>query len=191
MYSTIDGLNLRISKCGKCRSMNQNQKRVPGVGKTHPLLFFIGEAPGRHGADQTGIPFTQDRSGMLLRNLMASVGLSPQKNVYISNLVKCNPRDEHGRNRRPSIGEIENCRQYLLAEIRIVNARILVPLGILASSELLGFRRPMKEINGREFFNKHHQRIVPLYHPGYIIRGNYSLDRYHRDFIHLRKLAQD
>ena len=187
IYSTLAQVNSKILACNKCKTMNQGQRRVLGVGTTRALVSFIGEAPGRLGADQTGVPFTQDRSGKLLRDLIVKIGLSTE-DVYISNVVKCNPRDECGRNRRPSRKEITNCREYLRAELKLIKAQVLVPLGKLASFELLGFRRSMKEINAQKFFNEQHGWIFPLFHPGYIIRGNYSIDRYRKDFNRLKKL---
>jgi len=189
MYSTLDEVNSAICVCNKCETMNQGQRRVPGVGTIRPLIFFIGEAPGRLGADQTGIPFTRDRSGRLLRGLIENIGLSPENDIYISNIIKCNPRDEFGRNRHPSSKEIVNCREYLFGELGLVRARVVVPLGELASRELLGVRKPMKEINSREYYHKLYGRIFPLYHPGYIIRGNYSVDRYRQDFSRLKRIA--
>lgn len=171
--------------------MNQGQRRVLGVGFMRPLVFFIGEAPGRLGADQTGVPFTLDRSGKLLRDLMVTVGLSPKNNVYISNIVKCNPRDERGRNRRPSRREIANCREYLTAELQLVKAKVLVPLGEIATCELIGSRLPMKKMHAREYYHEVHGLIFPLYHPGYIVRGNYPIALYLKDFLRLKELIKN
>lgn len=189
MCYTLDELNLEIRTCRKCKSMTLGQKRVLGVGNANPLVFFLGEAPGRFGADQTGVPFTRDRSGRLFRDLIASVHLSHVNDVYISNMVKCNPRDEQGRNRRPSREEITCCRKYLQAELKLIRAKVLVPLGTLASWEVLGFRRPMQEINAKEHHNEDYGLVFPLYHPGYILRGNYSINCYREDFKRLKNLA--
>lgn len=190
MSRTLERMNSRLSSCKRCRSMNQGQKRVQGAGVLNPLVFLLGESPGRLGADQTGIPFTRDRSGELLRELLKQVELSPQKEAYFSNIVKCNPRDEQGRNRRPSSEEIANCREYLLTELKAVKAQVIVPLGELASQELLGKKLHMNEINAKECHNRAHGTIFPLYHPGYIVRGNYSLVKYRQDFKRLRRLVR-
>jgi uracil-DNA glycosylase family 4 len=169
--------------------MNQGQKRVLGAGAIEPLVFFLGESPGRLGADKTGIPFTQDRCGRLLRKMIEEIKLHPYE-IYISNVLKCNPRNEKGKNRRPSNEELVNCHEYLLAELHAVRARVVVPLGEIASKALLGKKVRMEEINAKIFNHVEFGVIFPLYHPGYIIRGNYSLSEYGNDFACLRALSK-
>ena len=190
MRASFEGVRRKILACKKCATMNSGQKRVPGRGVSTPLVFFVGEAPGRLGADKTGVPFTLDRSGKLLEDMMKMIQLSTRCNTYISNIVKCNPRSERGTNRRPSRSEIENCREHLLAEIAAVRPRVLVTLGELASSQLLECRHAMRDLNGKVCKSKSHGLVIPLYHPGYVIRGNYSIARYQRDFKQLRRLIE-
>jgi hypothetical protein len=76
---------------------------VPGDGTVPAAVVFVGLAPGRLGGDRTGIPFSGDRSGQLLRQMIARSGL---ERVFITNLVRCNPRDAEGRNRDPTPDEI-------------------------------------------------------------------------------------
>ena len=189
MSQTLEKLNSEIVGCSKCISMNQGQKRVMGTGAIEPLVFFLGESPGRLGADQTGIPFTKDRSGKLLRKMIGEIGLSSQE-IYISNILKCNPRNEKGRNRRPSNEEMANCWEYLLVELRIVRAKVIVPLGEIASRGLLGKKVCMNKINAKLFNHPDFGVIFPLFHPGYIIRGNYSFPKYKQDFSHLKALIR-
>jgi len=187
MFQTIDEVSRRISSCKKCKSMNQGQRRVQGVG-INASVCIVGESPGRFGADLTGVPFTQDRSGKLLRSMIESVGLS--QDVYITNVVKCNARDEHGRNRRPSSEEVENCKEHLKAELGLLKPKVVVPLGEIAAREFIGSRFRMKEINAREYCHRVYGLIFPLYHPGYIIRGNYSEASYRKDFLRLKSLVK-
>ena len=189
MYDSLEQLNAHITLCKKCPSMNSGQKRVTGIGSLKPKIFFLGEAPGRLGADQTGVPFTQDRSGMLLRDMIDGIKLSSQE-VYISNVLKCNPRNVKGKNRKPTDDELTNCRKYLLDELNLIRPKIIVPLGKLASSFFLGRKFSMNEINANDFFHKNYGRIFPLFHPGYVIRGSYSLAKYRQDFRKLNRLLK-
>lgn len=189
MSYALEKLNSLVTSCTKCRLMNQGQKRVVGAGAIEPLVFFLGESPGRLGADQTGIPFTQDRSGRLLRRMIGEIELCPQE-IYISNVLKCNPRNEEGKNRPPSNEELVNCHEYLLAEINAVRAKVIVPLGEIASREFLGKKVSMEEINAKIFNHANFGYIFPLFHPGYIIRGNYSVAEYRQDFKSLRRLIK-
>jgi DNA polymerase len=143
--------------------------------------MFVGIAPGRFGGDRSGIPFSGDRSGNLLRAMIERAGLD---NVFITNIVRCNPRDARGRNRDPSGSEIANCREHLAAEIAIVKPRMIVCLGRIAWREIAGRDAPFdpRRCSPREQAGA---IVYPMYHPGYVIRGAYSERRYFRDFKRL------
>jgi|Deesub1362A_J573_1020465.scaffolds.fasta_scaffold01835_11 DNA polymerase len=188
----IEFLNSQIQKCRLCDSIDENRKRVCGVGKENSKIFLIGLAPGRLGADKTGIPFTRDRSGKLLRHLISKTGLS-ENYFYITNLVKCNPRDKQGNNRTPTKKEIENCKSYLEAELSLIKPKIIVTLGVLVSKEILGKNSfsSMEEVLARPI--KHEGRFIfPLYHPAFVIRGQqrYTEENYLNDFFKLCQLIE-
>jgi uracil-DNA glycosylase len=183
--TSLDALQSAMRECRDCAALVKCRSRVvPGAGAAPASVMFVGIAPGRFGGDITGIPFSGDRSGMLLRTMIARAGL---EDVFITNLVRCNPRDERGRNRDPRADEIENCRRHLEAEMAIVRPRIIVCLGAMAWRQLAGRRAP---------FDPCHPAIVkdrdaaffPMYHPGYVIRGAYDSRRYARDFRQLRRV---
>jgi DNA polymerase len=165
--------------------MPPERRRVPGWGVADPLVMFVGEAPGRFGADRTGVPFLGDRSGRFLRELMAELGLSTECNAYITNVVKCNPRDERGNNRKPSAAECTACRGYLWREVTLLDPRIVVPLGELACREIVGL--PIRACVGEA--RRHGGRwVLPLYHPSYATSYSYPRDRYREQFFHLKSL---
>jgi uracil-DNA glycosylase family 4 len=156
---------------------------VPGDGALPATVCFVGLAPGRLGGDRTGIPFSGDRSGTLLRRMISRVGLTE---VFITNLVRCNPRDAGGRNRDPERHEIDNCRSHLAAELRLVKPRVVVCLGRIAWRELVGGevpftpRRPrLRRADGYDLY--------PMYHPAYINRGACTVRSY---LTHFRRLAR-
>src|SRR5437773_11808396 len=95
----------RVLACRLCPSMPPERRRVPGHGPAEAILALVGEAPGRFGADRTGVPFSGDRSGRFLRELIAELGLDAERDTYFTNVVKCNPRDERGNNRPPTRAE--------------------------------------------------------------------------------------
>ena len=103
-----------------CPELVRNRRQVVhGYGDRNADFVFIGETPGEKGANLTGVPFTQDRSGKRLQHLLIQLGLSKETdeacesprliNCYVTNLVRCNPP----RNRNPTKGESENCQPYL------------------------------------------------------------------------------
>lgn len=128
--------------CVRCAALVRCRSRVvPGSGDARARVMFVGIAPGRFGGDRTGVPFSGDRSGAMLRRMLARAGLA---SVFITNLVRCNPRDARGRNRDPERTEIANCRSHLEAEIAIVRPRVIVCLGRIAWRELAGRDAPFQ-----------------------------------------------
>jgi uracil-DNA glycosylase family 4 len=174
----------RQRACTRCAELVRSRSQVvPGAGAVPAAVAFIGIAPGRLGGDRTGLPFVGDRSGDLLHEMIALAGL---RGVFITNLVRCNPRDEHGRNRDPSRQEIANCRGHLLAELRLARPRMLVCLGRMAWQQMGG---------APTSFLPHRTAptwagactLYAMYHPAYVIRGAYPLARYRRDFARLQR----
>ena len=110
---------------------------VPGFGDPSAQILFIGLAPGPHGANRTGRPFTGDVSGRRLFAALHRCGLSTQgtsdrkgdglvlRNCLVTNLVKCSPA-----NHDPRASERQNCRPFLIAELDLlVDLRVIVALG--------------------------------------------------------------
>jgi len=95
MAMALAMLQASMRECCDCAALVKCRSRVvPGDGAVPARVMFVGIAPGRFGGDLTGIPFSGDRSGILLRGMIASAGI---EDAFITNLVRCNPRDERGR----------------------------------------------------------------------------------------------
>jgi uracil-DNA glycosylase len=125
---------------------------VASFGDPHPGIVLVGLAPGLHGANRTGRPFTGDYAGILLYETLFELGLATQresvsaddplrlKGVRIVNSVKCVPPEN-----KPLPDEIRNCNSYLEAELgRLASARVLVALGRIghdAALRALGLKR--------------------------------------------------
>lgn len=176
-----------MMKCARCSALVRSRARVvPGAGAIPASVAFVGLAPGRLGGDRTGIPFDGDRSGELLRRMIRLAGLEA---VFVTNVVRCNPRDAAGRNRDPTAVEIANCRGHLAAELELARPRIVACLGRVAWRELAGHKAsftpaaPNPTVGGGML-------LLALYHPGYVIRGAYPESAYARDFARLARLTR-
>jgi uracil-DNA glycosylase family 4 len=185
VHGSLFHLADQVLACRACPSMPAERRRVPGHGPAEPVLVFVGEAPGRFGADRTGVPFSGDRSGRFLRELIAELELDAERDVYITNVVKCNPRDDRGNNRAPSRAEIVTCRPHLEAELRLLRPRLVVPLGALACRVLLD--RPLREVRSVPVC-RDGVWFVPLYHPSYAVSYGYPREQYRREFLALSAL---
>ncbi len=154
--------------CRRCAAM-EGRRRVLSAANGRPgaQVMFIGEAPGRHGGERTGVPFSGDQTGRNFTALLALTNL-PRDDVFITNAILCNPRDERGRNRAPRGEELRSCRSLLARQVAVVDPPVVVPLGVAALAALNaiephGLR--LREAVGRGY-RWAGRVLVPLYHPG-------------------------
>jgi len=128
--------------------------------------MFIGEAPGRKGADRTRIPFSGDQSGANFDRFLNSIDLK-REDIFITSAALCNPRAESGANRRPSQKELANCSSFLRRTIDLVNPDVIVTLGSVALEALK--RIQYHELNLKQSAAQVHswndRVLVPIYHP--------------------------
>jgi uracil-DNA glycosylase family 4 len=192
METAWNRLNREISSCRRCEEMAATEsKPVCGVGNPQARIIIVGLAPGKDGANLTGIPFTRDPSGELLNQMLSVAGLSRSQDVFITNLVKCNPKDARSRNRTPSKNEIRNCFPYLKQETECMSPRIMVTLGRLPTELLLGLKiKNMIQIHGKPF-PRRGILFFPFIHPAYVIRGAYDKRKYLERFKVIGNIFRD
>lgn len=183
METAWNQLNKEISSCKLCANIVATKsKPVRGVGDFQAKIIIVGLAPGKDGANLTGIPFTRDPSGELFNEMLSVAGLSRNQDIFVTNLVKCNPRDTQSRNRTPCKDEISNCFTYLKREIERINPRIIVTLGRLPTEFLLDLKiGKMMQIHGKPF-PRNGVVFFPFIHPAYVIRGAYDRHEYLEEF---------
>jgi len=185
--AALRALQAGLQNCTRCPALVRSRSRVvPGAGAALATIAFVGLAPGRFGGDRTGLPFSGDRSGNLLRSMIRRARLN---RVFITNLVRCNPRDEHGRNRDPDSSEIANCRDHLEAELGLVRPAVVACLGRLAWRELAGRGAPFNPRRPKLILVRG-VKLYPMYHPAYINRGACSKRAYAAHFTRLARLIR-
>ena len=118
-----------VKNCIQCPRMSDSARILSrSVGNLKSDIMFIGEAPGRLGADSSGIPFHGDMSGHNFEDLLSFSYIDRSK-IYVTNAVLCNPKDEKGNNSTPINQEIKNCSSFLRQQIELINPKIIVTLG--------------------------------------------------------------
>jgi uracil-DNA glycosylase len=149
---------------------------VAPFGAAKPGLLIVGLAPGLHGANATGRPFTGDYAGILLYESLYKLGFSnrPQsisrqdglqlKSCRITNAVKCVPPEN-----KPTGEEINFCNKYLQNELSsLPQAAVILALGLVAHKAVL------KALNLRQVsypFGHGHQHELQA--------GRWLVDSYH------------
>jgi uracil-DNA glycosylase family 4 len=160
-------LSTEAANCTLCPSMVGRSAVLSEFnGSIEAEVMFIGEAPGRKGADRTRVPFSGDQSGANFDRFLGSISLTREQ-IFITSAALCNPRSESGANRRPTQKELTNCSGYLRRTIEIVDPRVIVTLGSVALEALK--RIHYHELNLKDSAAKVHKWnnrvLVPIYHP--------------------------
>jgi len=155
------------ASCTRCPAMCGRSAVLSNLnGSPEARIMFIGEAPGRKGADRTRIPFSGDQSGANLDRFLASIDLRREQ-IFITSAALCNPRSDSGANRRPTQKELANCSDFLRRTIELIDPRVIVTLGSVALEALK--RIQYHELNLKEsaaqIHSWHERTLVPIYHP--------------------------
>jgi len=177
--------------CDLCPRMNERRRVLSEAnGTIDSRVMFIAEAPGRLGADRTGIPLCGDKAGANFQALLGTIGWS-RSDVFVTNAVLCNPRDDDGGNAPPADGEIRNCSLLLAMTLEVVAPDVVVTLGATALKAL-------------DFISPHYYtlssetaklipwagfRLMPLYHPSQRAQVHRSFSTQRGDFFRLSKMV--
>ena len=193
-------LNRRIIACTKCprlvayREQIASQKRrayrdwdywgkpVPGFGDPGARVIILGLAPGAHGSNRTGRPFTGDASGDFMYPVLYETGFANQptaterndglslRDLYITAAARCAPPDN-----KPLPEELANCAPYLDREIAgLKNLRVVVALGKIGFDAYLNYlkrrgllksKAPYIFAHGAHYQLPDHRILLASYHP--------------------------
>ncbi len=128
--------------------------------------MFIGEAPGRKGADRTHVPFSGDQSGRNFNRFLDSIGLQ-RSEIFITSAALCNPRKDSGANRRPTATELCNCSDFLRRTIALVDPSVVVTLGgvALEALKLVHYHAFTLKNDAARVRWWNERVLIPLYHP--------------------------
>ena len=165
MASLLQILNQEVIACRRCERLTVYRetigrekrraymdweywaKPVPGFGDPKARVLLLGLAPGAHGSNRTGRPFTGDASGNFMYPILYKTGFASQPNAervgdgmqlmdcYITAAVRCAPPDN-----KPTPEEIAACAPYLDREFAALkNLKVVVALGRIGFEAYLNF----------------------------------------------------
>src|SRR5438477_9542544 len=171
----LDELNARIVTCDRCSRLREHctqiasvrrrayadweywGRPVPSFGDPRARVLILGLAPGAHGSNRTGRPFTGDGSGHFLYRVLHRAGFASQptathkedgltlRDAYITAVVRCAPPQN-----KPTPDEIRNCSRFLDRELDVLTqVRVVVALGKIGFDGYVGYLRRRGVINGR------------------------------------------
>lgn len=193
-------LNAEVVACTRCprlveyREMIAREKRrayrdreywgkpVPGFGDPNARVLIMGLAPGAHGSNRTGRPFTGDASGKFMYPVLYETGFSNQpnatdrddglklKDLYITAAARCAPPDN-----KPLPQELANCAPYLDRELEgLKRVKVVVALGKIGFDAYLNYLKRRGQLASRKEFVFRHgaqykmadgRTLLASYHP--------------------------
>ena len=185
-------------------------KPVPGFGDPEAKLMLVGLAPGAHGSNRTGRPFTGDKSGEFLYRALYDAGFANRPvavqrddglaliDAYITAAARCAPPDN-----KPLPSELANCRPYLERELEILKPRAILALGKIGWDVYLGILKAQGFIVSRAAHPFGHgaevdlpsvnARLFGVYHPSQqnTSTGKVTLPMYAKVLKRIQKFLAD
>ncbi|WP_341754740.1 uracil-DNA glycosylase family protein [Candidatus Tisiphia endosymbiont of Dioctria rufipes] len=167
--SSLEELKKLLMDFNGCSLKKLANKTVFADGNPQSSIMFIGEAPGSN-EDAQGIPFCGE-SGKLLDNVLASINISREHNAYITNTVFWRPP----ANRQPTQEEIDICRPFVEKHIALINPKLIVLVGNVAATSLLGKNAGISKIRQEYYLYTNQYLSKPIqttsiFHPAYLLR---------------------
>ncbi len=174
-------LREHVANCQRCSLHQGRRQAVFGVGDEQARWMFVGEAPGAE-EDQRGEPFV-GAAGLLLDQMLRSLGLKRGEDVYIANVVKCRPP----QNRTPTDDECASCLPYLTRQIAMIQPAVIVAMGRVAAHALLKTDGTLGALR----LQQHQFGDIPLvvtWHPAYLLRTPADKAKAWEDLCRARRL---
>jgi uracil-DNA glycosylase len=176
---TIPNLQRAAAVCKGCDLWKNATQTVFGEGPSKALVMFVGEQPGDY-EDRQGHPFVGP-AGRLLDEVLVEVGID-RGEVYVTNIVKhfkweAAQRGKRRIHKKPRHSEIEACRPWLDAELKVVQPQVLVCLGASAAQGLLGKDFRVTRDRGKLIPSGLAPYVMATTHPSSILRAPDSQER--------------
>jgi uracil-DNA glycosylase family 4 len=185
-------------------------KPVPGFGDPHARVLVLGLAPGAHGSNRTGRPFTGDASGNFMYPVLHETGFASQPTatdrndslvlhgLYITAAARCAPPHN-----KPLPEELANCAPFLERELEgLKDLRVVVALGRIGFEAYLNYLKRRKLIAGKSEYEFRHgaeyalpdgRVLLASYHPSNqnTQTGKLTKDMFQKIFKRARELADE
>lgn len=171
IVTRLKKLHVELDGCSACPKMIGPVVHGPPVVSK---VFLVGQAPGPH-EGKIGKPFAWTAGKTLFRWFQESMGLSEEtfrERIYMAAVARCFPgKANGGGDRKPDAEEIVRCRSFLAREVAILQPELVLAIGQLAISEVLGKEASSKKLDQlvgnviRTTWHGVELDVVPLPHP--------------------------
>jgi uracil-DNA glycosylase len=179
----LEKVAAEATACVRCPLHLTRKHAVPGEGPAGARVMIIGEGPGAT-EDEMGRPFVGS-AGRNLDVMLGEAGLSREKDVFITNTVKCRPPS----NRKPRTGEIDACHPYLRRQIDAIAPEVILLLGDTALKDFFP-DSTLRDMHGK-VIRRGQQRFFATYHPAAVIYNRALIETLKDDFAELGRVLRE
>ena len=162
MFESFEELEDAINNCEKCGLCKNRKNVVIGYGNKNADIMIVGEGPSSED-DIQGIPFV-GLSGKLMDQAFEGVGIN-KENIYITNVSKC----KAFQGKELSEEETKACLDYLRNQVNLVKPKIVVLLGKVALTNIIGKEYSITNERGK-IIELGGMFFIPTYHPAALLR---------------------
>lgn len=183
----LNKLREAAAGCKACDLWKLGTQTVFGEGSSHARVMMVGEQPGDK-EDLQGKPFVGP-AGMVLDKALAAAGID-RNDVYVTNIVKhfkWEPRGKRRIHKKPNAIQINACRPWLDAEVRVVRPEVVVLLGATAAQGILGRNFRVTQHRGEWIKSEIAPSVLATVHPSAILRAPDDESRHEE----MRKFIED
>jgi DNA polymerase len=160
----INTLKSNISTCHLCDLSKSRTQSMIGFGDENSDIMIIDYSVSQTEDEQNS--YFVGRSGEILKNMCLNVLKLRIEDIYFTHTIKCKPLNAN----KPSISEANSCKAYLLAQIEFIKPKIIITLGQDAYENLTNDKENFENIRGHICDFKEY-KLVPIYHPNYLLRN--------------------
>jgi DNA polymerase len=160
----LAAIRSELGDCVRCSLHTGRKTIVFGEGNPRAAIMFVGEGPGFE-EDQQGRPFVGEAGQLLTKIIEGGMGIK-RADVYICNIVKCQPPD----NRNPEPDEVEACIGFLKQQIAAIDPKVIVTLGNVPTQSLLNTKQGITKLRGT-WQSYGDIPVMPTFHPAYLLRS--------------------
>jgi len=163
-YNSFATLHNDILKCHLCDLSKSRKQSMVGFGNPQAdvmiIDFYVSEMQNMNNDYFVG------RSGEILKNMVENVLKLPISEIYYTHEVKCKPLNSN----MPSASEFNSCKNYLFAQIKLVQPKVIVTLGEESYKNLVTNGEDFQKVRGHDI-DFLATKLVPIYHPLHLLRN--------------------
>lgn len=188
--TTLEELEQAVASFDACPLKATATRTVFSDGARNAPVMVIGEAPGAE-EDRIGKPFVGP-SGKLLDRMLAAIGLTRERNVYITNVVFWRPPG----NRAPTPAELALCLPFVHRQVALLQPRVVILSGNIAAKSLLERTDGISKFRGRWFTDRVYDGFqsnatIATFHPSYLLRSPAQKRDAWKDFLAVKVKLQE